>query len=301
MEKNISEDIKDTSSDEKMLWETIGKPAYERGLLEGRQESGLFAIIPMSILEDKTLSANAKLLYGEIMALSKKSGKCYATNEYLADVLGLSKTSLPQIIRELAGCGLIVVDIQRSKKGTYRDITVSFFNKGGHSSLTMGGIVKEQGQKRNRQIEIDKESKMKATVSVAKKDSNNIFKIDTKPVQVDEQHNHILPKGREKVSYGNQDINDLILLLKEKNYGLIDGSERENRQYCWVLLKKLGYSKDKEKAKNGVITIIEFAIKSHFHAKNATNFKYLFRHAAAIIADYEEKQKVEKKSKFVFI
>jgi hypothetical protein len=129
------------------------------------------------------------------------------------------------------------------------------------------------------------------------------------PVHVDEQHNQttninqttILPKGREKVSYGNQDINDLILLLKEKNHGLIDGPERENRQYCWVLLKKFGYSKDKEKAKNGIIAIIEFATKSSFHAKNATNFKYLFRHAAAIIADYEDKQKVEKKSKFVFI
>ena len=60
------------SGDEKMLWETIGKPAYEKGLLEGRQEIGMFAIIPVSILENRNLSANAKLLYGEIMALSKK-------------------------------------------------------------------------------------------------------------------------------------------------------------------------------------------------------------------------------------
>ena len=151
-------EIKNSSGDAEMLWETIGKPAYEKGLLEGRQEPGLFAIIPMSILESKTLSANAKLLYGEIMALSKKSGKCYATNEYLSEMIGLSKTSMPQIIRELSGCGLILVDIQRSKKGTYRNITVSFFNKEGYSQITKGGIVKEQGQKRNRQKEIDKVS-----------------------------------------------------------------------------------------------------------------------------------------------
>ena len=149
--------IIDESGDKQMLWETIGKPAYEKGLLEGRQESGLFAIIPMSILENKTLSANAKLLYGEIMALSKKSGLCYATNEYMGEMLGLAKRSIPQILKELLGCGLILVDIERSYKGTYRNITVSFFNEGGDNKLTRGGIVRQRGQKRNRQREIDKE------------------------------------------------------------------------------------------------------------------------------------------------
>lgn len=142
MEKNK---IQDNSGDAKMLWETIGKPAYEKGLLEGRQEAGLFAVIPMAILENKTLSANAKLLYGEIMALSKKSGICFATNEYMAEMLGLSKASIPQLLRELSGCGLVLVDIKRSKKGTYRNITVSFFNQGGHCSSTRGGMAKEQG------------------------------------------------------------------------------------------------------------------------------------------------------------
>ena len=137
--------ITDESGDKEMLWETVGKPAYEKGLLEGRQEAGLFAIIPMSILENKNLSASAKLLYGEIMALSKKSGQCYATNEYMANMLGISKRSIPQIIKELSGIGLILVNIKRSKKGTYRHITVSFFNGGGHRSTTMGGIVKERG------------------------------------------------------------------------------------------------------------------------------------------------------------
>jgi len=156
-EKTIQ--ILDESGDKKMLWETIGKPAYEKGLLEGRQESGLFAVIPMSILENKNLSANAKLLYGEIMALSKKSGLCYATNEYMADMIGLSKRSIPQILKELSGCGLIFVDIKRSKKGTYRNILVSFFNKGGHRCRTMGGVVKERGGAsldNEDKIEIDK-------------------------------------------------------------------------------------------------------------------------------------------------
>lgn len=139
-----------------MLWETIGKPAYEKGLLEGRQEGGLFAVIPLVILENKDLSANAKLLYAEIVALSKKSGRCYATNEYLANILSLKRVSIPRLLRELITLKLITITIQRSLKGTYRDIWVTFFSKGGDSAIAMGGIANEQGQKRNRQIEINK-------------------------------------------------------------------------------------------------------------------------------------------------
>jgi len=126
------------------------------------------------------------------------------------------------------------------------------------------------------------------------------------PVRLDEQHNpttninqttNILPKGKEQSSnfvYGNQDINELILLLKEKNSNLLDGSEKENRRYCWILLKKFGYDKDKEKAKNSVKAIIAIATKSSFHSKNATSFKYLYKHAASIIAEYKKRSQDRK-------
>jgi len=127
------------------------RQTFKAGLDYGRNESPMFAVIPMSILENKNLSANAKLLYGEIMALSKRSGKCYATNEHLANVLGLKKTTIPNLLRELSGCGLVIIDVKRNEKGTYRDIIVLFFNNGGHSNLARGGIVNQQGQKRNRQ------------------------------------------------------------------------------------------------------------------------------------------------------
>ncbi len=113
------------------------KRAYEQGLLEGRNESPLFAVVPISILENKTLTANAKLLYAGILALSKKSGKCYATNEYLANMLGIAGSSIRQLLKELKGQGLVIVSIKRSKKGTYRDIIVSYFSE--------GGIVRQSG------------------------------------------------------------------------------------------------------------------------------------------------------------
>ena len=108
------------------------KQAYEAGLNYGRNESPIFAIIPISVLEDKELSANAKLLYGEILALSKKSGKCYATNEYLALKIGLKRKTIPNLLKELSNKGLLKIDIQRNDKGTYRNIGVSLFRDGGY-------------------------------------------------------------------------------------------------------------------------------------------------------------------------
>ena len=125
---------------------------FKEGLRIGRNESPLFAIIPMAIMENKSLSANAKLLYGEIIALSKKSGLCYATNEHLGNVLGLKRESIPKLLKELSGNGFIIIDIQRNKKGTYRNITVSFFNDGGYGNIARGGMADQRGQKRNRQI-----------------------------------------------------------------------------------------------------------------------------------------------------
>ena len=117
-------------SQTKAIFEII-RETYRAGLDLGRNESPIFAVIPISILENRTLSANSKLLYAEVMALTKRSGKCYATNEHLANMLGLSKRTIPDLLKELQGNGLIIVDVQRSNEGTYRNITVSFFSEGG--------------------------------------------------------------------------------------------------------------------------------------------------------------------------
>jgi hypothetical protein len=66
-----------------------------------------FLIIPSQIAYDSELPSNARLLYGEIAFLCKKNGYCWATNEYFANLYGVSKTSVSLWIKELIDHGFV--------------------------------------------------------------------------------------------------------------------------------------------------------------------------------------------------
>src|SRR3990167_441454 len=87
-----------------------------------QEEPSYYAVIPLYILEDKELSFAAKVLYGEITALTKKEGYCYATNKYLAQRIGSSENYVIEIVKELRNKNHIECDTQKNAEGTFRKI-----------------------------------------------------------------------------------------------------------------------------------------------------------------------------------
>ena len=65
------------------------------------QSPNYYAIIPASVRYDNLLSANAKLLYGEITSLCNKEGYCWATNGYFAELYNVSNKSISLWIKQL--------------------------------------------------------------------------------------------------------------------------------------------------------------------------------------------------------
>ena len=79
------------------------------------EKPNYYAIIPSEV-RYSNLKPNAKLLYGEITALSGKLGYCYATNKYFAELYDVSKNTISSWISDLKKLGFINVIIERNAK-----------------------------------------------------------------------------------------------------------------------------------------------------------------------------------------
>lgn len=85
-----------------------------------------FAIINANVRYDSELTPNAKLLYGEITALSNKYGFCIATNEYFSKLYNVSTRTITEWIRKLEDRDYIKTELETKR---YEDGTVKKIRK----------------------------------------------------------------------------------------------------------------------------------------------------------------------------
>lgn len=90
-------------------------------------EGGYYAVIPAEVRYDKSLKPNAKLLYGELTSLCSRSGYCWATNEYFAELYSLSVGTVSRLISQLESQGYIHCEMAASA----RKVWVSPSNRSG--------------------------------------------------------------------------------------------------------------------------------------------------------------------------
>ena len=125
------------------------------------EKPNYYAIIPADVRYDKDLRANEKLLYGEITALTKKTGECWASNSYFSELYGVKPNAIATWIRHLKNKGYIAVGYTyNGKEITKRLITIGGIQKdntsypkeygGGIQKDNRGGIQK--GEENNTSI-----------------------------------------------------------------------------------------------------------------------------------------------------
>lgn len=71
------------------------------------EKPNYYAIIPGNVRYDPELKDKAKLLYGEITALSNKEGYCFASNTYFAELYGVSTQTIINMINNLVEKGYV--------------------------------------------------------------------------------------------------------------------------------------------------------------------------------------------------
>ena len=73
-----------------------------------------YAIIPASVRYCKELQPAAKLLFGELVALTTTSGYCYAQNPYFMHLYGVDRSTIKRWLASLADQGFIRIENELS-------------------------------------------------------------------------------------------------------------------------------------------------------------------------------------------
>ena len=73
------------------------------------EKPSYWAVLPATVRYDDKITASAKLIFAEISALTEKRGFCYASNEYLMQLFGVSERTLQRHLKALEGRGYIQI------------------------------------------------------------------------------------------------------------------------------------------------------------------------------------------------
>ena len=89
------------------------------------EKPNYYAIIPADVRYDENLKLGEKMMYGEITALSKKNGICYASNNYFAKLYNVSPQAISKWIKTLETYKYITITYEREGKAiTKRNISM---------------------------------------------------------------------------------------------------------------------------------------------------------------------------------
>lgn len=92
-------------------------------------DNNKYVKIPVSVLMDKSICANAKLLYGVIIVLSYIKNYCFADNTYLAETLNTTRRTITRLIKELKDNEYIYIVNDKHKRKIYiKDVSTSSIN-----------------------------------------------------------------------------------------------------------------------------------------------------------------------------
>ena len=198
-----------------------------------------YAILTSDVRYCKDLSAQEKLLFAEITALSSKDGSCFAGNKYFADLYSLTDTTISHQISHLAELGFINICYEKEgAKVKKRYITIAK-NRNGEGVL----VAKNSNR----------------TVAKNRKDNNT-------SILTLQDNNNISDEVKYLVSF--------FIECLQKNNPKTNRSEKQKLEYAKVFDVLIGaYSVDE------IRRMIKYATSSNFWKSICLSAKKISQHA----------------------
>lgn len=229
-----------------------------------------FTIIPNYILNHSTLWDRE--VYIQMKRITGEDGACWTSQKTLAKQCGISVNRLKKSLKYLLEHGWIKQvgvkkvategggqEVHEYKVSDLWKLNIEFYEDEGVSPgdrpITQRGITAEV---KGVSPGDDKEEP-------GYKEEPSISKDIVKP------------------TFGDENINKLIAFFIETLKGSLDGTQQENRRYCFLLLNRFKRDYPSRDSVELVQFLIARGLEDRFHAKNITNFKYLYYNAQKII------------------
>ena len=97
------------------------------------EKPNYYAIIPAEVRYNKNLNSSQKLFYGEITALTYKTGECWASNSYFAKLYNVSPSLITNWLNALEKQNLVAISYEKKgkeiKKRIIRIIGIQYFEQ----------------------------------------------------------------------------------------------------------------------------------------------------------------------------
>ena len=238
-----------------------------------------YAIIPATV-RYSDISSSAKLLYAEISALCNKEGYCWATNNYFAELYGISVRSMTRLLSILEKKDFVKIVIDKND-GYKRKIFLQVDVKLSKMMMTLDKNV--MGVDKNVQPPLDK---------------------NVQPYIYNNTSINILDTGVSNRRKAPDGVIDFILSEFKKRYGFspIDGKPRQVayniKQITNTFIKHYGEKYEATKKEKPDTKIIISRVFDKFmeqdYAKNTQKLETFKRHLKKILeitSDKYDKQK----------
>lgn len=212
-----------------------------------------YAILSADVRYNSDLSAQEKLLYAEITALSNKDGLCTASNPYFSRLYSLSEVTISRQIKHLEELGLITVKYDKAgTKVTKRFISTVIKNVNGIANT----INKNVSGTINKNVKENNTSNINIT---------RLNNITDQSVQL---------------------VNMFVAGLKRRN-PKIDRSDKQKAHYLEIFDEMLGRYDYMEIAK-----MITYTFNSTFWSKFVLTVDKLNQHSEQLYAQCREYYKI---------
>ena len=233
---------------------------YDKPLIVRDSRNGSWFWVDKEVWQDKTLTASDKVVYGTLAYFAnQKDQTAFPSITTLEGHSCISRRQIYISIKVLENRKYLVVVRNRGKPNEYTllKMVTKVNGRASAESALVQNIAGSSAVNAPALVQ-----------NIASNKNNTEQELFNKNILKDTKQN-----------FGNGDVNFLISYFKENlKLPLLDGSEKENRRYCWLAIKKFG-------GREGVENLIKLTAAHDFWKSKITSFKDMYYKGVRIVSE----------------